>query len=145
MQRLLTLLPTLLITLLCGCTANNPGQTSPSISSSEISTDTSQSFVTWLDNEYTQSLDFSPLAKTRLGLKEDYGELDDVSETGLDKRLSWRKDSVTRMQANFDRDQLSAEDQLRGTYGFIYLKSPKETAPIDATDTSSDAMAPNPA
>ena len=110
MQRLLPLLSTVSMALLAGCTANISGQTSPS--SSEISAGTSESFVTWLDNEYTQSLDFSPLAKTRLGIKEDYGELDDVSEAALDKRLNWRKDSVTRMQANFDRNQLSADDQL---------------------------------
>jgi len=98
--------------LLYGCTASNSGQTSPSISPSATGTATSQDFVTWLDNEYTQSLEFSPLAKTRLGIKEDYGELDDVSEAALDKRLAWRKDSVQRMQANFNRSQLSAEDQL---------------------------------
>ena len=69
-------------------------------------------FTQWLDTEYDAFLDFSPLMKTRLGIKEDYGELDDVSEAARQRQLDWREDSVKRMRARFDRDALSADGQL---------------------------------
>lgn len=105
------LLP-LLFLALYGCSANNVGPTNTTISDAIASSSTGQNFVAWIDGEYTKALDFSPLAKTRLGIKADYGELDDVSEAALDQRLEWRKDSVARMQATFDRSQLNDEDQL---------------------------------
>lgn len=83
-------------------------------------------FVAWLNQEYTNSLEFSPLAKTRLGLKDDYGVLDDVSEAALDKRLAWRQDSVKRMQRKFVRRELNAENQLSWDL-WVYLLDKAET------------------
>jgi len=118
--RLMPLLSGLLITALCGCTANNPGPASPVGNGAAITPSASTSFVAWLDNEYTQSLDFSPLAKTRLGIKEDYGELDDVSEAALDKRLN-----------------------CRGICGSICWRSPRRIAVTGVTVTSLVAMGLN--
>jgi len=115
LPRLLAL-PVLVV--LCGCTANTATETSPSAGSSGL--DAKLDFVAWLDNEYAQALDFSPLSKTRQGIKEDYGELDDVSESALAKRLEWRRDSVARMQARYDRSQLKPDDQLSWDL-WIYL------------------------
>jgi uncharacterized protein (DUF885 family) len=69
-------------------------------------------FNKWLDSEYATELDFRPLTKTAQGIKSDYGELDDVSEQALDRRLAWRSDSVARMQSQFDRSELDVEGQL---------------------------------
>jgi uncharacterized protein (DUF885 family) len=69
-------------------------------------------FHAWLDEEFSVELDFSPLSKTRLGDKSNYGDLDDVSEAALDRQLSWRRDSVSRMQATFDRDALNEEGKI---------------------------------
>lgn len=66
----------------------------------------------WLDDEYQTELDFSPLARTRLGDRRGYGELDDVSERALDRRLAWRRDSVARMRREFDRERLDEEGRL---------------------------------
>ena len=63
----------------------------------------------WLDAEYAHELDFSPLAKTRLGDKSAHGELDDVSEAASDARLEWRRDSVARLRSEFDYAQLNDE------------------------------------
>ena len=63
----------------------------------------------WLDAQYAAELDFSPLAKTRLGDKSAHGELDDVSEQAMQARLDWRRDSVARLQQEFDYEQLNAE------------------------------------
>ena len=69
-------------------------------------------FNEWLDSEYATELDFHPLTKTSQGIKSDYGELDDVSEQALDRKMAWRGDSVARMRAEFDRGELDVEGQL---------------------------------
>ena len=69
-------------------------------------------FNEWLDSEYAIELDFHPLTKTSQGIKSDYGELDDVSEQALDRKMAWRDDSVARMRAEFDRTKLDVEGQL---------------------------------
>ncbi len=71
-----------------------------------------QRLNSWLDEEFVDYLDFSPLAKTRLGDKSDYDKLDDVSEAMADKRLDWRRSSVAEMKAKFDRDKLTNEAKL---------------------------------
>lgn len=71
-----------------------------------------KAFNQWLDSEYATDLDFRPLTKTSQGIKSGYGDLDDVSEQALDRRLDWRRGSVARMQAEFDRAQLDVEGQL---------------------------------
>jgi len=68
-------------------------------------------FIAWLDDEFETEMDFSPLSKSRMGDKSAHGELDDVSEQAGERRLAWRRDSVTRMQASFDRDALDAESK----------------------------------
>ncbi len=105
------LLP-LLAFMLSACTTNEAPQ--PTAAHSPVSTAQANtpSFVAWLDTQYAQTLDFSPLKKTKQGNKEDYGELDDVSEAALDQQLAWRRNSVSRMRRAFDRNQLMPEDQL---------------------------------
>jgi uncharacterized protein (DUF885 family) len=72
----------------------------------------SKRFNSWLDAEFAVEMNFSPLGKTRLGDKSDYGELDDVSEAALDRRWEWQRGSVARMGAEFDRDALDTQAQL---------------------------------
>jgi len=66
----------------------------------------------WLNGEFSTYLDFSPLAKTRLGDKSDYDKLDDVSDAMLDRMLAWRRGSVANMQKQFDREELNADGKL---------------------------------
>jgi uncharacterized protein (DUF885 family) len=63
----------------------------------------------WLDGEFAEYLDFSPMAKSRLGDKSDYDKLDDVSISMMDRRLDWRRNSVQQMKTKFDRADLDAE------------------------------------
>lgn len=104
--------------LLGACTVKDDLRPEQSTTPSGATSDTE--FVAWLDAEYARALEFSPLAKTRLGIKENYGELDDVSEAAFDRRLNWRKDSVERMRAKYRRSQLSADNQLSWDL-WIYL------------------------
>ena len=63
----------------------------------------------WLDSQFEIFLDFSPLAKTRLCIKTDYGDLDDNSIEMDDRYVAWRLHSVARMQQLFNRTELTAE------------------------------------
>ncbi|MFT4863262.1 MAG: hypothetical protein ACI95C_002493 [Pseudohongiellaceae bacterium] len=74
--------------------------------------DQTSRFVTWIDTEFAELSDFSPMAKTRIGDKSNYGDLDDVSEAALGRKLQWRRASVAQMQSEFDRDLLDTEAQL---------------------------------
>ena len=109
----------ILITALVSCGDNNVG----SLNSQQSETDSlaavdpmtareSQRFIQWLDEEYTEEVDFSPLLKTRQGDKSAHGELDDVSEAALDARLEWRRASVAEMRSSFERSLLDKQGQL---------------------------------
>lgn len=90
----------------------------------------SRRFIEWLDSEYAEELDFSPLAKTRQGDKSAHGELDDVSEAALDARLEWRRGSVEEMRANFDREQLDKQGKLSWDLWVYTLEDAQRSAPF---------------
>jgi uncharacterized protein (DUF885 family) len=68
-------------------------------------------FTAFLDAEFAQELKLRPQLATRLGEKEGEDRLDDISEAGVLKRLEWRRASVAKMKAQFDRAKLSGEAQ----------------------------------
>jgi uncharacterized protein (DUF885 family) len=86
----------------------------------------SEQLNAWLDQEFATYLDFSPMAKTRLGDKSDYDKLDDPSDVAADQRLAWRRESVAAMQSQFDRAQLNAEAQRSYDLWVFMLKRAEE-------------------
>jgi len=90
----------------------------------------SQRLTEWLDAEYAHELDFSPLAKTRLGDKSAHGELDDVSEAASDAQLEWRRDSVTRLRSEFDYAQLNDEAKRSFDLWVYQLTQAEESIPF---------------
>ncbi|XOV86735.1 MAG: DUF885 domain-containing protein [Pseudomonadota bacterium] len=77
-----------------------------------VSLPETQRLTAWLDQEFETFLEFSPMTRTRLGDKRHQDQLDDVSEAALERRLNWRRASVTEMQASFDRSKLDPEGQI---------------------------------
>ena len=65
----------------------------------------------FLDAEFAEELKFRPQLATRLGLKEGQDRLDDISEAAERRALEWRRASVARMKAQFDRSKLSPAAQ----------------------------------
>jgi len=63
-------------------------------------------FTAFLDKEFAQEVAQKPQLATRLGLKQDMGKLDDASDAGQLKLLEWRRGSVARLKAGFDRAKL---------------------------------------
>lgn len=113
----------LFLLLLISCSDNTPpastaatdsmtaaGQSQARPQADPVTAETER-FNAWLDSEFQTELDFSPISKSRLGDKSDHGELDDVSEAAEAQQLAWRRDSVARMQQEFDRDSLDEEAQ----------------------------------
>jgi len=68
-------------------------------------------FNAFLDAEFAQELKLRPQLATRLGLKDGQDRLDDISDAGALARLQWRRGSVARMTAQFDRAKLSPDAQ----------------------------------
>lgn len=65
----------------------------------------------FLDGEFAQEVKMRPTLATRLGIKENQDKLDDTSDAGALRMLEWRRASVARMKAQFDRAKLSPDAQ----------------------------------
>ncbi|HEY3951157.1 DUF885 family protein, partial [Phenylobacterium sp.] len=63
-------------------------------------------FTAFIDNEFEQELKLRPQRATALGRKQDNDKWDDISDAGQLKLLEWRRGSVGRMKAQFDRAKL---------------------------------------
>ncbi|HXA41096.1 MAG TPA: DUF885 domain-containing protein [Phenylobacterium sp.] len=66
----------------------------------------------FLDAEYEEVLKANPQQATSLGRKEGQDRLNDLSEAAELKRLEWRRGSVARMKAQFQRDKLPLEAKI---------------------------------
>jgi len=66
----------------------------------------------FLDAEYEAALRQNPEQLTRLGRKELYDRLSDPTDAAADRALAWRRDSVARMKARFDRARLGPDAQV---------------------------------
>lgn len=72
----------------------------------------SADLVAYLDAEYEEEVQQSPMEMTSQGRKDRYGELDDRTEAAMDARLAWRQESVRDMKAKFSPDALSEDARL---------------------------------
>jgi uncharacterized protein (DUF885 family) len=66
----------------------------------------------WLDEQYAEQLETSPMTKTALGDKTDYGQLDDFSLAAEQRDLEWLRESVTTMLSEFDYARLTDDGKL---------------------------------
>jgi uncharacterized protein (DUF885 family) len=66
----------------------------------------------WFEARFEEELDFSPIRKTTLGRKDDYGKIDDFSEQGQDAELEWRRGTVRDLERSFDAARLTAEAKV---------------------------------
>jgi uncharacterized protein (DUF885 family) len=71
----------------------------------------SQALTAFLDAQYEEELQMDPEELTSQGRKEQYDRLNDRSEAEQDRQLAWRRQSVAKMKARFDRARLDAAAQ----------------------------------
>lgn len=69
-------------------------------------------FTAFLDACFDESVALSPEFMTSLGLKTDYGKLDDYTDAGADKGLAQSEDQLKRMKAGFSFDKLGGQSQI---------------------------------
>ncbi len=126
-----------LILLLAACSEGDVGNSNlqPSDAINAASVDEtiineSLRFIEWMDAQYLEELDFSPLLNTRQGDKSSHGELDDVSESALDARLNWRRGSVAEMRSSFDREQLDKQGRLSWDLWEYILEDAERSEPF---------------
>ena len=83
--------------------AQQPAATAPAAEDARL--------YAFLDREFAEDLKQRPQLSTQLGLKDGQDRLDDISDAAALRRLEWRRASVDRMKAQFDRARLSPDAQ----------------------------------
>lgn len=93
-------------TAVTGCKAVGANSTA-SQTASQNETEESAKLNAWFEEKFEQELAFSPIRQTFLGIKTDYGKIDDMSVEAEIAQLEWRRAAAREMQAKFDYDKLS--------------------------------------
>lgn len=68
----------------------------------------------WFNTKYEESLQMSPMQMTRLGRKDRYDEIDDVTVEAEQEQLDWMKSTVDELKSEFDYDEL--DDDAKVSY-----------------------------
>ncbi len=84
--------------------------------------DQRQTLTQWLDEQYEQELQFSPIELTFLGRKERNDELDAFTYEAFTEQLAWKTASVQEMQARFDPAELTPDELLSYDLWFYQLE-----------------------
>ena len=66
----------------------------------------------WFDTKYEELLQMSPLQLTTQGRKDQYDQIDDMSEAAEDQRLAWMEASVKEMKEKFPAERLSPQAKV---------------------------------
>ncbi|WP_346764257.1 DUF885 domain-containing protein [Caulobacter sp. SLTY] len=69
-------------------------------------------FTAFLDAAFDQAIALSPETMTSLGMKTDYGKLDDYTDAGADKGLALSETQLAAMKAQFSYDKLGSQSQI---------------------------------
>ncbi len=103
----------LLLTACSGIPTSKSAPTETAEATASITQTESQRLTEWLDAKYKEQLEFSPISKTFLGIKDDaYSEIDDFSPEAETKQLEWLRASVDELKASFDYDALSPDAKI---------------------------------
>lgn len=109
-RRLLQAIGMLLVGTLVAC--SEPTESQPEAVSAAPQQTETQRLNVWLDEQYAEQLEASPMTKTSLGDKTDYDQLDDFSLAAEQRDLEWLRDSVSTMQSEFDYAELNDDGKL---------------------------------
>lgn len=109
MHRFITSLALLLTLAACGETNTPSTETQTGSSATQAGQSESERLNAWIDEQYEEQLQFSPIEMTFLGRKDSYDEIDDFTAAAEDRELEWMRQSVQEMEESFDYDQLDDE------------------------------------
>jgi len=95
--------------LVCACSPQSDG---PESNAETVSISEDERLTQWLDEKFEQELQFSPMSLTRLGRKELYDQIDDMSEASEDTYLQWKGESVSELTSAFDYNALTDSGKI---------------------------------
>jgi uncharacterized protein (DUF885 family) len=119
-----TILAAAILSLLAACqdappqdttagTQNNAEATSQSERGAEAQQQSESARLNeWFNTKYEESLQMSPMQMTRLGRKDRYDEIDDVTVEAEQERLEWMESTVEELKNNFDYDELDDDAKI---------------------------------
>ena len=111
MRILLTSLLASTILVACGPSDPKPSSDAKAPATSSVSQAdikaTTAALNEWFETKYEERLAFSPITQTMLGLKTNYGKIDDYSNAAAQKQFVWLKDSVAEMKDKFPYNELT--------------------------------------
>lgn len=128
MKRLFLLSAVALALTACSEAPQTSTASQPATAAENAQLSESERLNAWFEEKYEQQLQFSPLMMTRLGRKDLYDQIDDMSEQGQDKRLKWMAATVDELQANFDYNQLDEDTKISYDIWMFQLEQAKKQA-----------------
>ncbi len=84
----------------------------PAIAAQPAEANQDAALTAFLDAEFEEAIKQQPQLATRLGRKDGGDQWNDIGDEAAEAQLAWRKASVARMKAQFDRAKLSPEAQV---------------------------------
>ncbi|KJS35463.1 MAG: lipoprotein [Hyphomonas sp. BRH_c22] len=106
------------ILFLAACNTPTPAQTpaadtvTPAETPQAAIADESTRLNTWFEAKFLETVARSPMTQTYLGIKDDYGQWDDVSEAHALGDIELQRAIVAEMKATFDYDTLDPQAKL---------------------------------
>ena len=114
--------------LMAFATACSPG--APVAPTAEEIAKTSADLTVWLDAEYEEQLQMSPMQLTMLGRKDKYDQIDQFTDAAADEELTWLKASVAEMKAKFDPAKLDPESRTSFDMWALQAEMDEKLAPF---------------
>jgi uncharacterized protein (DUF885 family) len=102
MKKLLSLL--FIPFILIACSQENTDQQQAQTESERLNA--------WFDARYEEELQMSPMTLTSLGRKEQYDQIDDMTEAAEEKHMAWMQSTVDELKTQFDYDKLDADAKV---------------------------------
>lgn len=96
----------------------------------ETNSATPLSLTQWLDEQYEQELQFSPIELTFLGRKERNDELDAFTYEAFAQQLAWKEASVAEMKQRFDTAALTPDELLSYDLWIYQLEKMQASEPF---------------
>ena len=86
----------------------------------------------WFETKWQEELEFSPIRQTALGMKTNYDKIDDLSVAAQMEQVEWWKQALVDLEANFDYDELSAQDKI--SYDMFKFRAEQAVKSAEFTD-----------
>ena len=77
----------------------------------------------WFDQKFDETVSRNPVTQTYLGIKDNYGEWDDVSDANVLKELEIQRANIAEMKTSFDPALLDHQAKLSWRIAELNLKS----------------------